>query len=860
VPGLILHLNFHEPMRLHPEGDRFLWEELNRDIFLNRAESIYLPLIKILAQEVEENPAFCFSVGISGTFLEQAEAYHPPVIASLKELHLLAEKRKQVEFVAETYYHSFSGLFTDPEKHEFRDQVALHRETMRRVFNALPVTFAHPGRMLTDELIRTVGDMGFKVILGGENQGQMGLYRAKEGQLFILPVFMPEKKTSPADQVNEVLSCLAAKGTEGLLWWHDIGGGGISFDFLGALFSRLRQSQEISLRTPIEIPERFDFSSCPEWEIGAFDLKEAFPDGAQLALFREIEAMEQDAKRAGRDLLGRWRYLTTSDHLSYITDFTRDDHPYEKSGTQAAYVLTKKVDGLRMALIRFEILKRAERTAILMISPETGRLPEGMGRLARFISGKSGGQGEVVAALCEGLLARGIDVHLATLNLKKRFQRESQIGEKEWKAIRYNIPPGRIHLVSSAVFADKMHAYEGDPVPTAAEFQRQIVNYVIKDVRARHEGRLIVHSHDWMAGGVITAYARATDLPVLHTVHNVFTAHIPLPTLEGIDINQIYERLFLTIEGGRLCMDAQATAIKNASLINFVGERFLEEIVSDYFWDRPIIPPSVRQEIKVKYYNDAVRVIINAPSPSLYPENCEYLARRFGPADDILVAKRENLVAFQRRTGLMENPDAILFFWPSRLDPAQKGVELLEAIAQPFCDAHPEVQIAIVADGVGNDRYHQEILGRIAWASGGKIAYYPFSEDLSMLGYGAASDVFGASLYEPCGQIDQVANLFGATATNRDTGGYHDKITELQLKIDGAPKDMGNGFLFRDYDAGGLWYGLEKAFNFHRRPPEVREPQLRRIMQEARARYDVSNMIAAYIRVYEWLNGDKPLI
>lgn len=170
------------------------------------------------------------------------------------------------------------------------------------------------------------------------------------------------------------------------------------------------------------------------------------------------------------------------------------------------------------------------------------------------------------------------------------------------------------------------------------------------------------------------------------------------------------------------------------------------------------------------------------------------------------------------------------------------------------------MQIAIVADGVGNDRYHQEILGRIAWASGGKIAYYPFSEDLSMLGYAAASDVFGASLYEPCGQIDQVANLFGATATNRDTGGYHDKITELQLRIDGAPKDMGNGFLFRDYDAGGLWYGLERAFNFHRRPPEVREPQLRRIMQEARARYDVSNMIAAYIRVYEWLNGDKPLI
>jgi len=66
-----------------------------------------------------------------------------------------------------------------------------------------------------------------------------------------------------------------------------------------------------------------------------------------------------------------------------------------------------------------------------------------------------------------------------------------------------------------------------------------------------------------------------------------------------------------------------------------------------------------------------------------------------------------------------------------------------------------------------------------------------------MLGYAAASDVFGASLYEPFGQIDLVGNLYGATATNRDTGGYHDKITPLRLKTLGAPEDTGNGVLFR---------------------------------------------------------------
>lgn len=839
LPHFIVHLHLHEPLRLHPEGEKFLWDEVNIDKFISRGHRVYLPRVEILTRMMEENTSLKISIGISGIFLEQAEAYGREIIDALVSLFEKGKQMEQIELVDETYYHSFAGLFSDPEKKEFRDQVTLHREKLRTLFNVTPVTFAHPSLPLTPEIVLTVKDMGYKVAIGEGSHLFPGVYRLKDEEIFILLSRPGEKKERCK---RGLISCeLAGEDFE---------------EYLLPIFEK----GEIDFVLPSEVPRLYNLSDCAEWVEEREAAERVFSDPAGLALFKEIEEMGTRARKAGWDLLTRWRYLTQLDHLKYLTDLEAREHPYNGSAGHAAYILTRKVENLRMSLMRFEVLKRAERTAVLIISPETGRLPEGMGKLARFISGKSGGQGEVVSALCEGLLERGIHVHLATLNLKKRFQQESQIDEEEWKAIRYNIPAERIHLVSSAIFANKMHAYEGDPIPTAAEFQRQIVNYIIKDVRARHEGRLIIHSHDWMAGGAITAYARATNLPVLHTVHNVFTAHIPLNIMEGIDLNQLYENLFITIEGGRLCLDCQATAIKNATLINFVGERFLEEIVNDYFWDRPIIPPSVRQEVKVKYYNDAVRTVINAPSPTMYPENCPFLVKKFGPDDDILESKRQNLIAFQRKTGLVEDPQAILFFWPSRLDPSQKGVELLEAVAQPFCSAHPEVQIAIVADGVGNDEYHKEILGRIAYSSKGRIVYYPFSESLSMLGYGAAHDVFGASLYEPCGQIDQIANLFGATATNRDTGGYHDKITELQLKIDGAPQDMGNGFLFRDYDTGGLWYGLEKSLAFHLRPPEVREPQLRRIMKEARIRYDLNSMIAAYIRIYEWLNGNKPLI
>src|SRR3972149_799385 len=98
-------------------------------------------------------------------------------------------------------------------------------------------------------------------------------------------------------------------------------------------------------------------------------------------------------------------------------------------------------------------MKKKAKTAVLMISPETGRLPKRMSPLARYISGKSGGLGEVVAALCEGLMGRGIECHLATINLKMRFQQESNLDEYSWHLIRRHIDAKRIHLVNSSVFA-----------------------------------------------------------------------------------------------------------------------------------------------------------------------------------------------------------------------------------------------------------------------------------------------------------------------------------------------------------------------------------------------------------------------
>lgn len=887
---VIFYFQLHHPCLLHPERDKFLWDERNRELFADRATRCYLPAVRTLAALVGRYPEFKVAVSVSGTFLDQAELYQSELIKALQDLLDAGRDGERVEFLDETHYHSLASLFEDPRKQEFRDQVSLHRDRMAKHFGTRPTSFCNTNLICNNDVAAVVADMGYTTLLCEMPPSVVSagkVYRSAGSTLLAIPrdrdlsdalgTRSAHKALSPRSYLERIAG---NTGTALLLGYNleNLGAPGPgSHDFWRGLAEALPEFPGIEVVTPTELARAVPAAACPVFDVPAPGVSDRagmegqtggwLDDPAQIDLFRDIERMEDIARKAGGELLTHWRHLTAADHLFFIhkrsgreTSLSACENPYGESLASAVHILTRKIDILTVTIFRFEILTRKEKPAILIVTPETGRLPEDLGGLAKYISGKSGGQGEVISALCEGLTERGVDVHLAVLNLKKRFQRESKLSAQQWREVRYKIDPEKIHLVSSGVFSDLLSAYGGNPLLNAAEFQREIVNNVIKGVSARHGGRLIVHTHDWMAGGIINAYLKARGVPVLHTVHNVFTGHIPLEMLFGVDMEDFSENTYYSEENGRRCIDSQATAIKNATLINFVGEQFLKEVVYDYFMDRPLVPPGVRTEVKAKYFHGTAIAIINAPPAYMYPERCDFCVEKFGPGDDVLAAKRINRVEFQKRMGLNVDPDAILLFWPSRLDPTQKGVDLLEQVAGPFAVDHPDVQIAIVGDGVGNDRTHVEILGRIAYASSGRIAYQPFSEELCMLGYAAASDVFGASLYEPCGQIDQVGNIFGATATNRDTGGYHDKIRELRLKIAGAPQDVGNGFLFRDYDARGLWYGLENSVRFHRRPPEVREPQLKRIMRETRQRYRLENMIAAYIRAYERINDGEPIV
>lgn len=924
MPLLTVYFQLHQPYRLHPDGVTLLWEEKNREIFTQRAEKCYLPTIRLFSDLVHAHYDFKISLGISGTFLEQAEAYQPEVVEALKGLLNVGQNTRQVEFVEQPYYYSTASFFADPRKTEFKEQVSLHRQRMNDVFGVKPSAFVNTALSYSNEVANIVADMGFRAILCEPGDKTLNVrdrqpivanrvYRAigrkgRPRKLAVLPrnkalslrvtslCTPPESEPAPgegarpsparqcADLIHDAGGEVVVLVSDFPLIENDTPAYGRMVEFWTALVEEIAHFDDIVATNPTEVAEWFQITECPmvdcPYPTNSFLSKvtlDAPAAHAQRVLFRNIEALEAEAKRAGGDLVRHFRYLTTSDHLRYLQeDGTSGDvvgdpaNPYDSVAT-AAYALTHAADELFHAVKSFNILKQTTRTPVIVITPETGRLPsEGMGQFARYVSGKSGGLGEVISALCKGLSLRNIPVHLITLNLIRRFREESGLSESEWTQARHRLNPENVHLVTSAIFEGYRSAYDGSPPANAAEFQRQIVNTYIKDIRSAYEGRAIVHTNDWMAGGAITPYTKLRGIPVLHTVHNTHTGHVPLDMFYGVNLRALWDMLYLS-DGGAKALDCQATAIRNATKVSYVGEKFLKETVGDYFLHEMVIPWSVRQETKARYYGRDTLVIPNGISPDIFPENQREhaeveqpgLAQRYGPFDSLIDAKKANLVKFQRKTGLAVDPEAILFYWPSRLDPVQKGVDLLEQVAQRFIDANPGVQIAVVGDPVGGDNWHADVMGRIAYASRGRICYHRFSEDLSVLGYAAAADVFGASLYEPFGQIDVVGNIYGATATNRDTGGYSDKIVPLNLRAWGAPIDRGNGVLFRDYDAAGLWWGLNAALQHHRyfrEHPREWEKQMRRIMKDARTTWSMDNMIAKYITAYEDLNGGKPLV
>ncbi len=498
----------------------------------------------------------------------------------------------------------------------------------------------------------------------------------------------------------------------------------------------------------------------------------------------------------------------------------------------------------------------ARNPRILIVTPEITYLPQGMGNMSNQMRAKAGGLADVSASLVSALFKLGADVHVALPHYRRLFHVDvGRLIKDELRTYKRVLPDDRIHLAQDRVFYYQAEVYsrsEEESRHIALAFQREVINNIVPKVNPD-----LIHCNDWMTG-LVPAMARRMGIPSLLTLHNIHTQDIPMGEIEyhGIDAAEFWQNLYFkfpppSYECARECcpVDLLTSGVFAAHYVNTVSPTFLNEICNG---QHDMVPPALRTEIINKKLADCAVGILNAPDAAFNPAADPYLERRF-TAEDALEGKRENKLHLQERLGLLPDADAPLFFWPSRLDPVQKGCQLLAEILYGMVSNwwDRRLQVVFVANGPYQQVFHQIVRHHDFYE---RVAVCDFDEELSHQAYAASDFILMPSLFEPCGLPQMVSQLYGSLPVVNDTGGLHDTVDHLD-----TARDTGNGFAFRVYNSTGLWWAVEEAMRFHALPAPERARHVARIMHTAATTFTHANTASRYIHLYERML-ERPLI
>jgi glycogen synthase len=275
--------------------------------------------------------------------------------------------------------------------------------------------------------------------------------------------------------------------------------------------------------------------------------------------------------------------------------------------------------------------------------------------------------------------------------------------------------------------------------------------------------------------------------------------------------------------------------------MNTVSPKFLSEIVEGL---HTFVPEHIRREVASKMQAGCATGILNAPDPSYNPATDPALDSTYTPETQA-EGKRANKLALQGRLGLEENPAAPVLFWPSRLDPIQKGCQLLADVLYQVVSSYWKQGLQIVF--VANGRYQQVFHNIVEFHDlHRRVAVCDFDEQLSRLAYAASDFTLVPSLFEPCGLPQMVGAIYGSLPIVNDTGGLHDTVVHLD-----RARGTGNGFMFRVYGSAGLRWAIDDAMAFYMGGAERREAQVARIMRESASRFNHAVTAQQYFDVYE---------
>ncbi|MGH7114726.1 MAG: glycogen synthase GlgA [Stellaceae bacterium] len=471
---------------------------------------------------------------------------------------------------------------------------------------------------------------------------------------------------------------------------------------------------------------------------------------------------------------------------------------------------------------------------------------------------KSGGLGDVAAALPPALAALGVDARLLVPGFRgflDAFAEITDVGRlaTPFAPERIRVALGRLpgtrrpaYLVDHPAFYDRPgNPYAGPDGRDWPDNDRRfgLFGWVAAALARGADPRWrpdILHCHDWHPG-LAPAYLAATP-PIDRRAPTIFTIH-----------NLAYRGEFAAAQFAALGLPPEFFAVDGVEF--FGGVSFLKAGL--FYADRlTTVSPTYAREIRTPAFGQGLdgllrsregvlSGILNGVDPTVWdPRQDPNLPRGYG-LDDAAPGKQAAKRALQRRLGLARDQDALLFGAVSRLTP-QKGLDLLLAIIPQLVSGGR--QLALLGAGDldlerGFTAAAQTHRGRVGVELG-------YDEALSHLIMAGADALLMPSRFEPCGLTQLYALRYGTLPLVRRVGGLADTVVDANAMslADGTA----TGFAFDEESAQGLSAAIARAAAWYGEPAiwqrMIRRAMTRDFSWEAAARQ--------YLALYRELRPD----
>ena len=351
--SICFYFQVHQPYRLRDyrffdigSKHNYLDDYTNQMIMTRVAEKSYLPMNDLLLKLIEENGKdFKVSFSISGTAIDQFEAFAPAVLKSFRKL----ADTGQVEFLTETYAHSLASL---KSPNEFKKQVKMHSDRIEELFGVVPVTFRNTELIYSDDIGSMVSDMGYDLML---TEGAKHVLGWRSPNFLYNSATNPELKLllknfklsddiafrfsdqswkewpltiskfvdwlTDIDPEEQVVNLFMDYETFGEHQWEETG----IFEFMKELPSAVLKDSNFSFATPSELGNNLKpvsaitVPSPISWADEERDLTAWLGNDLQDEAFDKLYALEDKINAIDDEKIQKdWLYLQASDHFYYM--------------------------------------------------------------------------------------------------------------------------------------------------------------------------------------------------------------------------------------------------------------------------------------------------------------------------------------------------------------------------------------------------------------------------------------------------------------------------------------------------------------------------------------------------------------